>query len=444
MKLLNIYRNLSRYICQTRCILLLLLGLLLFANCSEDDTIPELRFSIAVTEVCDFSAKVTVTHTGTNRVKYCAFVVEGKISDIDTEIQKYQNTVSDESMMAELFNQKKRVITLPGLMPQTTYTCIVYGLDEGNKIIGTPSSTFFETTPSAIEFSTNQKWSLKYLGQSKYDKKTFSKINIYVEGDVEERYFVMVYDKKIIDQYSNIQAILLKAFNDFNSQYNDLDSEFFWVEDKFVRTGNTSYYKYLTKGQYQAFVVGVDANGALTGHYAYSDVFDFDHYELEPEYAELLGEWKITDEMGEEIFFSLSEKWANSTLVMSGFGFNYCPLTLKYTPEENYLLTLSSQSAIGVSWGDDESKTMTLRAWYLNEDDSFRIHTSSTINTLARSKGKNLDGTYTFTRGFNITLNNEEYAKTLGILLTYYNEEKKLMYFNSSKIQLPFTMKKLD
>lgn len=444
MEPLKIFRILLRDISQTRCFLLLMLGTLFFTSCSEDDTIPELRFSIIVNEVADFSAKVTITHTGTNRVKYYAFAVEGQISDMEAEIQKHKDSISEESVMTDVYDQKKRIINLSGLLPEKCYTCIVYGIDDIGNVMGAAASTCFTTKASSIEFELNPKWKLSYKGQSKFNNKTYSRIDIDVDGEIEERYFVWVYDVRVIKNYSNANDILLKAFNDFSSKYNELEDEDFWVENNFVRTGSTSYYKYLTKGQYQAFAIGVDANGALTGHYACSEVFEFDHYELEAGYAELLGDWELTDGLGGDIFFTLSEKWANNTLTMSGFGNNDCPLTLKYTPEENYLLTISGQSAVGISWGKVESKIMTLRAWYLNEDDNFRIYTSSIIKTLARSKEKNIDGTYTFTRGFNIILNNDEHATTLGMLLTYYNEENKLMYLNSSKIQLPFTMRKLD
>lgn len=427
-----------------QCILLLVLGALSLVSCSEDDYVPELRFSIAVNEVADFSAKVTVTHTGTNRVMYYAFAVEGQISDIVPEIQKHKEAVLKDPQMMDVYDQKKRVVKLSGLLPETCYTCIVYGLDENENIIGTAASTCFTTKSSSIEFELNPKWAISYKGQSKYNNKTYSRIDINVNGDIEERYFIKIYEVSVINNYADLRSLLLKAYNDFNSERNDLENEYFWIEDNLVSAGSIYYYKYLTKGRYQAFAIGVDANGALTGHYACSEVFDFDHYELEPGYAELLGEWVITDGKGGEVFFSLSEKWANNTLTISGFGFNDCPLTLKYTPDENYLLTISGQSAKGISWGEEESKTMTLRAWYLDEEKNFKIYTSSIISTLARSKGKNDDGTYTFSRGFNIKLKNEENATTLGMLLTYYNEENKLFYFNSSKIQLPFMMRKTD
>lgn len=86
---------------------------------------------------------------------------------------------------------------------------------------------------------------------------------------------------------------------------------------------------------------------------------------------------------------------------------------------------------------------MTLRGWYIDEEYNFRIYTSQTISTLARAKDNN-NGTFTFYPGFNINLKNDEKATTTGIILTFYNEDNKLHYYNSSKIQFPFTMRKVE
>lgn len=425
-------------------LLALVLSIFTIVSCADEESVSDIRFSIQLNEVAENTTTITVTHTGTNRSLYYAFAVPGEINDIGAEIEKHRSTISNGIVTEEAFDQKKRVIKLLGLSPETRYTCIVYGVDENNDICGIPCSAVFTTTSSTVEFTLNPKWQITYLGQSKINEKTYSRIDVDVIGDISERYFISVYKKEIVNEYKDIRGFLLKAYNDFNSKRNELDDEYFWIEDNFVRTGSTSHYQYLFKGSYQAFAIGVNANGALTGHYASSDVFDFERYELEPAYEELLGDWAFIDEVGGEIFFTLSENWANSTLTMSGFGYNDCPITIKYTPQENYMLTISGQSAKGVTWGEEISKTMTLRAWYLNEDDEFKIYRSSIINTLARSRGKNEDGTYTFSRGFNIALQNDENAKTVGMILTYYNEENHLFYLNSSKIQLPFTMKKIE
>lgn len=421
-----------------------LVVMLVLASCSGSAPMPELSFQVTVAELSDFSATIMVCHTGTNRVLYNVLVVPGDIIDVDKEIQKHQNRIASGSNKDEQYNQKKRVIKLSGLIPETQYTCIVYGVDENNEIIGVPCSTSFNTSSTSIVFSQNPKWELAYLGQSRYDGRTYSKILIQVEGKAEERYFVRIYNKKTIDEFSDLRSLLLYAYKDFCSERNELDDEFFWIEDKFVRTESTDYFMYLFKGDYQAFAIGIDANGNLTGHYACSNLFSFERYELEPEYADLLGDWLLTDNQGGEIYFTLNEKWANSTLSMSGFGFNDCPLTINYSLNGNYFLTIPGQSASGYTWGEDIKRIMTLRGWYLNEENIFRISTTQIISSLARAKGKNNDGTFTFTPGFSIKLNNGEKATTLGIILTSNNEDNTLFYYKSSKIQFPFTITKID
>lgn len=424
--------------------LYILISICVLTCCSEDETTPELCFSVSVSQVEDFSATVIVTHTGTNRDVYYAIAVKGDVEDISREIVNHHNRIGNQTVSDTPYDQKKRVVRLRGLLPNTDYTCIVYGIDESGNIKGVPAKQSFKTTLSAIEFEKTYKWIITYQGQDKYNNKTYSRLDIKVQGTVEERYFVRIFNKEEIDNYTDVRALILQAYNDFKESRNENDDENFWIDDKFVSTGSISYYKYLQKGIYQAYVIGVDANGSLTGHYACSEEFKFDKYELEPGYAYLIGDWELTDEVGGSIFFTLSEKWANSTLAMSGWGYNDCPLTMNYDPSGTYFLSIPGQSVKGCAWGEEEFVTMTLRPWYLNEENKFRIYTSSVVTTLARTKRKNDDGSFTFSRAFNIKMANGEYANTNGIILTFYDEAGDLHYYNSSKIQLPFTMKKME
>lgn len=423
--------------------LFILISICALTCCSKEEIAPELRFSVSVSQIEDFSATVIVTHTGTNRDVYYAIAVKGDVEDISEEIVKHHNNIVNQTASDTPFDQKKRVVKLQGFSPDTDYTCIVYGVDDSGNIKGVPAKASFRTTPCSIVFEETDKWVITYMGQDKYNGRTYSKINIGVQGDVEERFFVRVFNKEEIDNHTDAQSIVLQAYYDFIEEWNEIGDENFWIDDNLVATGSINYYKYLYRGTYQVYVIGVNANGSLTGHYAYSDEFEFDKYELESEYAYLIGDWEVTDAVGNFVFFSLNEKWANSTLTMSGWGFNDCPLTMNYDPSGTYFLSIPGQSANGSAWGEEDIFIMTLRPWYLNEEDKFRIYSSSIVTTLARSKKKNADDSFTFTRAFNIKLDNGEYANTNGIILTFYNADGSLHYYNSSKIQLPFTMKKI-
>ena len=424
--------------------LYILISVCVLTCCSEDETTPELRFSVSVSQVEEFSATVIVTHNGTNRDVYYAIAVEGNVEDIFEEIAKHHRKIGNQTASNTPFDQKKRVVKLQGLSPDTGYTCIVYSMDESGNINGVPAKVSFKTTSNTINFEKTNKWAISYQGQEKYNGRTYSRINIKVQGDVEERFFVRIFNKEELDSHTDTQSLILQAYNDFNKERNETEDENFWIDNKFVATGSVNYYEYLHKGSYQVYVIGVDANGHLTGHYAYSEEFEFDKYELEPEYAYLIGDWEVTDEVGGSVIFTLSEKWANSTLMMSGWGYNDCPLTMNYEPSSTYFLSIPGQSVTGSAWGEKETTVMTLCPWYLNAEGELRIYTTSIVTTLARTKGKNDDGSFTFSSAFNIKLDNGEYANINGMVLTSYDEEKSLHYYNSSKIQLPFTMKKIE
>lgn len=417
---------------------------LITTGCTEVDDVPELRFSVVLSQLEDFSAAITITHTGTNRVRYYAMAEAGDVTDIDAAIREHQCKVASGALADAVYDQKKRVVVFKNLLPETQYTCIVYGVDDDGEISGIPCSVPFKTNASSIEFSVNPKWKLTYCGQTKYKGYTYSQVVVDVSGDIEERYFVYICNKQVVDSYQDIRNFLLYAYKEFSAGHNETDDDLFWIEDQFVCTESMNYYKYLYKGRYQAFAIGVDADGHLTGHYAKSDVFDFDHYELEAEYAALLGEWEMVDEDDGWFYFTLSELYANSSLTMSGFGFTDCPFVVNYSPTGIYLLTIKGQSSLGTYWGEDDVKTMTLRPWYQDENDSFKIYKSQIVSELARSTGRNSDGSYTFQPGFNVKLNDDKNATTTGVLLTYYDENSKLFYYKSSKMKFPFTMRKLE
>lgn len=425
----------SLYLC-------VLISICVLDSCSKEETAPDLCYYVSVSTVEDFSATVIVTHTGTNRDAYYAITVKGDVEDISTEIAKHHKSIGSQAVPATPYDQKKRVVKLQGLLPDTGYTCIVYGVDDSGNIKGVPAKISFRTKSSSVVFEEVDKWVITYQGQDKFNDKTYSKVNIQVKGDVEERFFVRIFNKKELENLQDTQSIILQAYNDFVAERNETGNEDFWIDDKFVATGSIYYYQYLYKGTYQVYVIGADVNGRLTGHYAYSGEFEFDRYELEPEYAYLIGDWEIADKAGGSIFFTLSEKWANSTLTMSGWGYNDCPLTMIYNPTSTYFLSIPGQSARGSAWGDGDILTMTLRPWYLDDEDKFRIYYDSIVSILARSKGKDVDGSFTFSRAFNIILEDDKYAETNGMLLTFYDEEKDLHYYKSSRIQLPFTMRK--
>lgn len=421
------------------CLSLIFVTLLFLTGCSADEPNLVTKFSISVKDVADFSAEVLITHDGTNRDNYYVFTVKGENINITDEIRKHHDSIQSSSS-ATPYDQKKRIVKLSGLAPESDYTCIIYGIDESGDPTGISASTLFKTTDTKIIFEENPNWVVCYCGQGFYKGATYSQVSVYVEGNVEERYFIRIYDKATVDGYPDLRDFIIYVYNDFVNERNELGDEYFWMEDNFVRTESTDYYEYLHKGTYQAFAIGVDYMGNITGHYAVSDVFEFDKYELDPDYEYLLGDWVISDEVGGEIYVTFSEKWANSTFTLSGWGNNDCPFEMIYNLFSiEYALELNFQNVLGKTWGDDSEKPFSLEGWYSVNDN---LKLMSYTSNLAYAR-KNEDGSYTFRPRFSKTLSSGEKAENLGVVVTYTDSDGFKTYYNSSKLQFPFTMRKI-
>lgn len=424
------------------CLFLMFAAILFTTGCSSEELNTITRFSISVNEVADYSASVVITHDGTNRDNYYVFAVKGDNVDVKTEIAKHHASLQTDTSP---YDQKKRIIQLNGLSPESTYTCIIYGIDDTGSLTGLSASTLFKTTETKLIFEENPNWSVFYEGQGLNNGLTYSQVVVYVEGDVEERYFICIHEKATVDRYSEIKDFIIYAYNNFVNERNELGDEYFWMEDNYIRTESTIQYRYLYKGTYQAFAIGVDYRGNLTGHYAKSDVFEFERYDLQPEYAEILGDWLLTDETGAAITLTFNEGWANNYFTLSGWGYNDAPFKIYYYGKGIYFyglypLTISHQTATEKEWGDGLERTLTLTGWYLREDGALRIYDSA--SALARAT-RNDDGSYTFNAAFKKPNSTDEEESTLGILVSYQDENDKTLYLKSSVIQFPFTMKKI-
>lgn len=419
-------------------LLLVTVTLFFMIGCSSEEPTSITGFTISMNNVADYSVSVLVTHDGTNRDNYYVFVVKGEDADIKSEIIKHHESLQ---ISESPYDQKKRIVLLKGLVPESTYTCIIYGVDESGEPNGIFASTTFKTTETNIFFEENPNWQIYYGGQGSCDGLTYSQVMVYVEGSVEERYFICIHDKTIVDTYPETKDFIIYAYNTFVNEHNDKGDEYFWLEDDFVRTESTVYYKYLHKGTYQAFAIGVDYNGNLTGHYAISDAFEFEKYKLDSEYEYLLGDWKITDDIGGEIYVTFSESWANHSFTLSGWGNNDIPFRISHYPYSlEYALELNHQSVLGRAWGEDADKLFELVGWYLDTDGSFKLMSYNSYLALAK---RNDDGSFTFNSRFSKTLSDGEKAKTLGIVVIYTDEDNKRHYYNSSKLQFPLTMRKI-
>lgn len=426
-------------------ITLSLLCLLLLA-CTPDEPAKKegIAFHASVSEVEAYSVKVTITHNATNRDAYYSFTVEGEVSDIQQAIRQYVSSATEAQLTQEARYQRKNVFSLNKLLPGKTYTLIVFGMNEGEAYYGEPDSVVFTTQRSKISATINPDWTVEHRGHCVHKGYDYSLINVNVEGEATERFFLATYTPDQEQAFDATDDLIMDAtFNILQTLEQRAQGEE-WLDDNLVQASSAYFYYYLTPGDYVAYAVGLDADGYPTGHYAKSDIFHVDEYPMEATYANLIGEWCITD--GQKTFrVTFSEEFRNQYLWMSGWGNNAYNISVRYN-REDASLTIARQLLTDdttIHWTDGTSSRGKLYINGVYHDESGTLRVAKNSDYTITQATLDAQGNYTFVTRFRITEDGETYYTGSG--MTYYLSTaagQTNHYF--STMLFPFTMYKIQ
>ena len=108
---------------------LLSLIISIFAGCSKEDFEKEIMFKVELSKVEDYSATLIVTHNATNDDAYYGIIVKGDNPNINEEINKFILNTDDSQLGKYIHYQCKSKFTVGDLLPNTTYSFIVFGMN---------------------------------------------------------------------------------------------------------------------------------------------------------------------------------------------------------------------------------------------------------------------------------------------------------------------------
>ncbi|MBO4906586.1 MAG: hypothetical protein J5486_06075 [Bacteroidaceae bacterium] len=426
----------------------LMLSIIMLASCSNDTDDANnamVVFQVAVTDIEPYKATVTITHNGTNRDTYYGFYVRGKVSDVEGEIRKMLASDQRATVLASSFNQRKRVLQISGLLPRNEFTYIVFGLDNDGNLYGTPASVTFTTIASPLVATETSNWTVTDKGHVVYNDYDYTQINVHLEGDVEERYFLHVCEASLPSTYSNVEDFIFYAVDEFSKSENSGGDEDFWLDASVVRTKSTNFYRYLQPGDYVAYAIGLNEDGTPTGSYAKSEVFHVDKYPYVATYAELLNnDWYFVDSNDKWYFVSFKEKHINYTLTMTGWG-NYDDFDVTVYFDRNtgkltfrYQLVTANEVTIDFSSGSKTGKVYLVGAYY---DLADKLKCTRQSHDIAWGRLQE-DGSYNFEAGFYVTLTDDYRATELGMTFLMRKGSSDLVSF--ARMMFPFTLKKLE
>lgn len=406
--------------------------LVTLSSCSSDDG-ENIFFEVSISDIAAYSATVTVKHNATNRDAYYGFVVKGPVFDVYEEIERFLASSSEEEIQGAVHYKRKSVFQIKKLLPHTDFTFIVFGMDENGILYGAPASIYFQTIGSTFTATINPNWIIKYMGHKVYKDNDYSLITVNLVGEVEERFFLATYPANFAEKFESTAELIDYAVGEFMSKKDNENSEY-WLEDNEVRTEDTNFYRYLTEGDYVAYVVGINADGTPTGHYVKTAMFHVEKYPAIDSYANLLDEWVIIDEEDKCYFVTFEESIVNRSLIMKGWGnyeqysiyvtFDRTDASLKIAPQivEDYTEIAFSDGTLL------KGKLSLMGAVYYKET----LRCVDGDITLAKANF-NSDGYYAWSSGYVAA-----YKK--GMLYYLEQENKSNAYF--SCMMFPMVMKK--
>lgn len=415
---------------------------LIFFACSkdEDNADSQIQFHVTISNIEAYHVTVTITHNGTNRDRYYGFIVEGHVNDVQEEINNYIIL----GRATSYFTQRKRVLKVSGLRPQKSFTYIVFGLDSQGVQYGKPATVMFSTTGSQIIAAENTNWTVTHKGHTVYNDWDYSLINVHVEGEVAERYFLAVYEASKPSTFSSMEDFIFQATDDFTNQKNAENDDDFWLDASQVRTESTNFYRYLEPGDYEAYAIGLNADGSPTGHYAKCDAFHVDEYPYTEGYANLINnDWHFVDANDKWYYVNFRPNIVNRSLSMTGWGnYDELEISVKYDRTTDGLsissgLITNDEVTIHFSDGDETGVVYLFGAYY-NADDKLKW---TNQNHVIAKGTLNSDGDYNFLPGYSVKLdNNGTRATKYGMSFVMYQNYSPS--FGFARMMFPFTLKK--
>lgn len=416
----------------------------MFVGCTEDSYNDGISFYADIDDIKAYSASVTVTHNATNSDTYYVFAVKGIVSDVRQEIDRFISESNPAQLEYHAHNQRKSKFYINRLSPNTSFTLIVFGMNNDGTQYGEPFSVVFSTTEAEITSQVNDNWKVSYYGHAVYNNHDYSKIIVNVSGEIEERYFIAIYPIDEVKTFDDMESFLVHATDVFLESVRNQEQSVFWLENEFILKDDIIYYENLKIGDYLAYAIGINADGSPTGHYARTKIFHVDKYPMTEGYSSLLGMWTLSDSTNKTYYFLILEDVVNETVEIEGWGnFGYYSIYAYYDRKDNSLRIppqiVEKETEMTFTDGSTFKGELSLRGAYYNSDKKLKYTTAVSPLTIGKLKK---DGNYIFNCNFLNAIGGNVSEKDSG--LSFYIKRDGESNVGFARMMFPFVMERYE
>ena len=291
---------------------------------NEQPILEDVEFAVSIDKLTIASADLRIRHDGDSDVTWVYHNTSDLESDPDELIA---SVVADELAFANQVTAlagNNKSIRLTGLLPKTSYRLILKAIAENGELYGDTFTFTFRTQRDLDAFEVNMNWNIEYAGRSEgYNSSTQQAVELenFKCISTDEEPYIMALIKK--SDYQALEKdpeheLKIRTFFEQYLASSGLDKTG-W--DDVIETGNCTWQEErLRHGDWLAFMVGVDAEGDLTGLYRQVDTV-IPEEEPTAEFQKWLGTWEVVGyNDGVEYKFNLTILSAEANMWFTSIG----------------------------------------------------------------------------------------------------------------------------
>lgn len=342
---MNRMKNFGRFILPT-----LAAGLFLCTvGCTEkietEQVEDAVEMSLRVDQVFQEKAYIRLSHNGTQDDCWFYMHTDDLASDAEGLLRSRLDDVLEADGKIVAGTGVNKNLTFTGLEAKTDYRVIAARISPAGEILGNVAELVFRTLRNPDVFELHPSWDIKYKERRVAADDPNNETDIFsctiLDSECTDTYIPCILTKEDFkkDYGENLRA----CFEDY-VEYRNL-SNVKW--DKVVKSEGCEHVEdRLRHGEYILFMIGVDAEGELTGYYARTD-YNLLQETASEDYLKWLGRWTLRGKNeGIDIAYDVEISPDENNLYYRMYGYESLTATdyFKPVPEELPILLYFDKS----------------------------------------------------------------------------------------------------
>ncbi|MBR4299050.1 MAG: hypothetical protein IKT59_04985 [Bacteroidales bacterium] len=281
-----------------------------------------LAFTLKVISVTGESARISVSHNGTDTDTWYGFASSDVNTNVATLISEKISELSAGGKITGLRKQSGVTINAGELEPETDYVYIVFGLTEDGTFYGNPASIEFKTGQDASKVTEVNTWTIQYQGRTTDESTGQVAENFSIQMAGKDRFYFTTVKKTVLEA----NEMTLEDYIKYEITYTIPNYLKYYKVTEF--TFNESLVlsnSRMESGDYYGIAIGMKTDGTSTNTYSAAE-FTIAEETAKADYTQWLGTWKVTsaEYEGQKRSYTINiEHYDNNYLyVISGWETN--------------------------------------------------------------------------------------------------------------------------